>query len=70
MSTERTESNPLKRNISAAKQIKALTDEKEKYLKHQQEIRIELERIESDISQIDAQIANILMKKSRRKNTV
>lgn len=62
-----TESNPLKRNISAAKQIKALTDEKEKYLKHQQEIRIELERIESDISQIDAQIANIMMKKSRRK---
>ncbi len=64
------ESNPLKRNISADRQIKALNDEKEKYLKYRQEKQIELERIESDISQIEAQIANIMMKKSRRKNTV
>ena len=62
-----TESNPLKRNISADRQIKALAETKEKYLQYKQEKQIELERIESDISQIDAQIANILMKKSRRK---
>lgn len=62
-----TESNPLKRNISAERQIKILTDTKEKYLQYKQEKMIELERIESDISQIDAQIANIMMKKSRRK---
>ncbi|MCI7351111.1 MAG: hypothetical protein MSH60_10225 [Ruminococcus sp.] len=62
-----TESNPLKRNISADRQIKILNDTKEKYLQYKQEKMIELERIESDISQIDAQIANIMMKKSRRK---
>ncbi len=63
------ESNPLKRNISVSRQIQALTEEKEKYQQYWQEKKIELERIESDISQIDAQIANILARnRSRRKN--
>ncbi|MBQ8903041.1 MAG: hypothetical protein IJY73_01915 [Oscillospiraceae bacterium] len=65
---ERTGINPLKRNISAVKQISELGERKAKFVKLRQEKQLELDVINSDISSIEAQIANILMiKRSKRK---
>ncbi len=65
---ERTEINPLKRNISAVKQISELGERKAKFVKLRQEKQLELDVINSDISNIEAQIANILMiKRSKGK---
>ncbi|MBQ5318255.1 MAG: hypothetical protein J6K17_04115 [Oscillospiraceae bacterium] len=65
---ERTGINPLKRNISAVKQISELGERKAKFVKLRQEKQLELDVINSDISSIEAQIANILMiKRSKGK---
>ena len=65
---ERTEINPLKRNISAVKQISELGEKKRKFVQLRQEKQLEIDVIDSDISSIEAQIANILMIKRSRKN--
>ncbi len=63
----RTEINPLKRNISVVKQISELGERKAKFVKLRQGKQLELDAINSDISSIEAQIANILMRKRSRK---
>lgn len=62
-----TEIDPLKRNVSVNEQIEALDSQKEHYLQQRQEKQLELDMIDSDISFVEAQIANILMNKKRRK---
>lgn len=61
-----TEINPLKRNISAEKQITDLDSRKSEILRKRREKQIELDVIDSDISPIEAQIANIMMCKRRK----
>ncbi len=61
-----TEINPLKRNISAEKQIADLDSRKSEILRKRREKQIELDVIDSDISLIEAQIANIMMCKRRK----
>ncbi len=64
----RTEINPYKRNISVTEQINELGEKKAKFVQLRQEKQLELDVINSDISSIEAQIANILMiKRSRKK---
>lgn len=59
--------NPHRRNISAAKQLEELYGKKAEYVRLQSEKQLELDVISSDISSIEAEIANIMMKKSKRK---
>lgn len=57
--------DPLKRNLSAEKQIELLKKQKSEYVLKRCERQIELDVINSEISSIEAQIANILMAKRR-----
>lgn len=57
--------DPLKRNLSADKQIEALNKQKSEYVRERSEKQLELDVINSEISLIEAQIANILMIKRR-----
>lgn len=57
--------DPLKRNLSAEKQIERLKKQKSEYVLKRYERQIELDVINSEISSIEAQIANILMAKRR-----
>ena len=63
---ERTEIEPYKRNISASEAICELGEKKNKYIELRREKMLELDMINSDISLIEAQIANILMTKRRK----
>lgn len=63
---ERTEIEPYKRNISASEEICELGEKKDKYIELRREKMLELDVINSDISLIEAQIANILMNKRRK----
>ena len=63
----RTEINPYRRNISVTEQINELGEKRAKFVQLRQEKQLELDVINSDISSIEAQIANILMKKRSRK---
>ncbi len=63
---ERTEIEPYKRNISASEEICELGEKKDKYIELRREKLLELDVINSDISLIEAQIANILMNKRRK----
>lgn len=63
---ERTEIEPYKRNISASEEICELGEKKDKYIELRREKMLELDLINSDISLIEAQIANILMNKRRK----
>lgn len=63
---ERTEIEPYKRNISASEEICELGEKKDKYIELRREKMLELDVINSDISLIEAQIANILMTKRRK----
>ncbi len=58
--------NPLKRNMSADRQIEELNKRKSEYVRERSEKQLELDVINSDISLIEAQIANILMMKGRK----
>ncbi len=58
--------NPLKRNMSADRQIEELNKRKSEYVRERSEKQLELDVINSDISLIEAQIANILMMKERK----
>lgn len=58
--------NPLKRNMSANRQIEELNKRKSEYVRERSEKQLELDVINSDISLIEAQIANILMMKERK----
>lgn len=58
--------NPLKRNMSADRQIEEINKRKSEYVSERSEKQLELDVINSDISLIEAQIANILMMKARK----
>lgn len=58
--------DPLKRNLSAEGQIAKLNERKTEFVRMRSEKQLELDVICSEISSIEAQIANILMIKSRR----
>lgn len=58
--------NPSKRNTSADRQIEELNKRKLEYVRERSEKQLELDVINSDISLIEAQIANILMIKGRK----
>lgn len=58
--------NPSKRNLSADKQIEELNKRKSEYVRERSEKQLELDVINSEISLIEAQIANILMIKGRK----
>ena len=58
--------NPLKRNTSADRQIEELNKRKSEYVRERSEKQLELDVINSDLSLIEAQIANILMIKGRK----
>lgn len=62
-----TELNPRSRNIKADLQLSALDEEKRKYLKIRQDKMIEIDKINLEISRIEQETANILIKKTRRK---
>ncbi|MBQ8826664.1 MAG: hypothetical protein IJ007_06190 [Oscillospiraceae bacterium] len=62
----RTEINPYRRNISVTEQINELGEKRAKFVQLRQEKQLELDVINSDISSIEAQIANILMRKRSR----
>lgn len=57
--------NPSKRNLSADSQIAELNKRKSEYISVRSEKQLELDVINSKISSIEAQIANILMIKRR-----
>ena len=59
--------NPHRRNISAAKQLEELYGKKAEYGRLQGEKQLELDVINSDISSIEPELANIMMSKSKRK---
>lgn len=63
----KTETNPLRRNTSADKEINELDSLRTEYLRQRQEKQIELDVINSNISSIEAQIANIIMNKPKPK---
>lgn len=63
----RTEINPYRRNISVTEQINELGEKRAKFVQLRQEKQLELDVINSDISSIEAQISNILMRKRSRK---
>ena len=63
----RTEINPYRRNISVTEQINELGEKRAKFVQLRQEKQLELDVINSDISSIEAQIANILIRKRSRK---
>ena len=62
-----TELNPRSRNIKADLQLSALDEEKKKYMKIRQDKMIEIDKINLEISRIEQETANILIKKTRRK---
>lgn len=57
--------DPLKRNLSADSQIAELKKCKSEYIRVRSEKQLELDVINSKISSIEVQIANILMIKRR-----
>ncbi len=57
--------DPRKRNLSADSQIAELNKRKSEYIRERSEKQLELDALNSDISLIEAQIANILMVKRR-----
>lgn len=57
--------NPIKRSTSADREINELNNLKQEYLRKRQEKQIELDMINSEISSIEAQIANIIMHKPK-----
>ncbi len=57
--------NPLKRNMSSDRQIKELKELKSVYVRERSEKQLEIDVINSKISSIEAQIANILIIKRR-----
>ena len=59
--------NPHRRNISVSKQLEELYGKKAEYVRLQSEKQLELDVICSDISSIEAEIANIMMRKAKRK---
>lgn len=61
----RTELNPSKRTTSADREINRLNNVKQGYLRQRQEKQIELDVINSEISSVEAQIANIVMHKPK-----
>ncbi len=60
-----TEINPSKRNTSADKEIAELDSRKSEYIRQRTDKQLEIDVINSNISSIEARIANILMKKRR-----
>lgn len=63
---ERTEIDPYRRNISASEEISELGKKKDRCIQLRCKKQLELDVINSDISLIEAQIANILMTKRRK----
>ena len=63
-----TEINPSKRNMRAEKEIAELDSKKEEYIRQRTSKQLEIDVIDSEISAIEAQIANIIMIKRRVKN--
>ena len=63
---ESMEIEPYKRNISAFDEICKLGEKKDRYVQLRREKQLELDDINSNISLIEAQIANILMTKRRK----
>lgn len=63
---ERTEIDPYRRNISASEEISELGKKKDSCIQLRRKKQLELDVINSDISLIEAQIANILMIKRRK----
>ena len=63
---ECTEIEPYKRNISAFDEICELEEKKDRFIQLRREKQLELDDINSNISLIEAQIANILMTKRRK----
>lgn len=63
---ECTEIEPYKRNISAFDEICELGEKKDRFIQLRREKQLELDDINSNISLIEAQIANILMTKRRK----
>lgn len=61
------EINPCRRNTSAEKEIAILGDKKENYIRKRSEKMLEIDVLDSTISSIEAQIANIMMKRSKTK---
>lgn len=62
-----TEIDPLKRNISVSEEIAALDNRKSEFIRKRKEKELEIDVINSDISLVEAQIANILTKNRRNK---
>lgn len=56
---------PYKRNTSAEREIKKLYEKKAEYQELAKKKQLEIEVINSDISLIDAQVADMMMKKRR-----
>ena len=63
---ERTEIDPYRRNISASEEISELGKKKDRGIQLRRKKQLELDVINSDISLIEAQIANILTTKRRK----
>lgn len=64
-----TEINPLKRNVSADEEIRQLDSRRSNFLQQRKEKILELDVIDSDISFIEAQIANILINRRKADGT-
>lgn len=62
-----TEINPSKRNMRAEKEIAELGNKKEEFIRQKTSKQLEIDVINSKISAIEAQIANIIMIKRRLK---
>lgn len=62
-----TEINPSKRNMRAEKEIAELDSKKEEFIRQRTNKQLEIDVIDSEISAIEAQIANIIMIKRRVK---
>lgn len=60
-----TEIDPSKRNTSADKEFAELDSRKSEYIRQRTDKQLEIDVINSNISSIEARIANILMKKRR-----
>lgn len=60
-----TEIDRSKRNTSADKEIAELDSRKSEYIRQRTDKQLEIDVINSNISSIEARIANILMKKRR-----
>lgn len=60
------EIDPYKRNTSAEQEISLLGDKKEDFIRQRTEKILEIDIINSNISSIEAQIANIMMNRRNR----